>query len=217
MADFGVAVVGAGFIGPVHVEGLRRAGQHVVGILGVDDQESQRAAQTMGLSRAFRTLDEVLADPQVHAVAQGAMWESGEALMRRYPQEFDCANQGEHIADLLHRFQNRALGDTVYRVGRDLLRKLSPEDRLIAAMRMHVAEGVDPKHTIQGTGAALLFRKTDDQGRMFERDEEFVREWYARGVEQVLTEWSKLRANDTGDSRLIAEIVAAHDNWAKRN
>jgi len=88
---------------------------------------------------------------------------------------------------------------------------------LIAAMRMHVAEGVEPKHTIQGTGAALLFRKTDEQGRMLERDEEFVREWYARGVEQVLTGWSKLRADDPGDKRLMAQIVAAHDSWARRN
>jgi len=34
MSQIGVAVVGAGFIGPVHVEALRRAGQRVVGILG---------------------------------------------------------------------------------------------------------------------------------------------------------------------------------------
>jgi len=29
------AVVGTGFIGPVHVEGLRRAGVHVAGIVGI--------------------------------------------------------------------------------------------------------------------------------------------------------------------------------------
>ena len=68
MTKLGVAVAGAGFIGPVHVEGLRRAGQHVVGILGVDEAESQRAAQSLGLATAYRSLDEVLADPAVHAV-----------------------------------------------------------------------------------------------------------------------------------------------------
>ena len=68
MTTMGVAVAGAGFIGPVHVEGLRRAGQNVVGILGVDEAESQRAAQALGLPKAYRTLDEVLSDPAVHAV-----------------------------------------------------------------------------------------------------------------------------------------------------
>lgn len=68
MRQFGVAVVGAGFIGPVHVEGLQRAGQKVVGILGVDQQESDGAADQLGLSKAYTSFDEVLADDQVQSV-----------------------------------------------------------------------------------------------------------------------------------------------------
>lgn len=68
MRQFGVAVIGAGFIGPVHVEGLRRAGQNVVGILGVDQQESDSAAAQLGLSKAYTSFAEVLADDKVHAV-----------------------------------------------------------------------------------------------------------------------------------------------------
>jgi len=62
------AVVGAGFIGPVHVEGLQRAGVGVTGILGVDDAESERAAARLGLSKAYRSYEELLADPQVQSV-----------------------------------------------------------------------------------------------------------------------------------------------------
>jgi len=62
------AVVGAGFIGPVHVEGLRRAGVHVTGILGVDAAESQRAAQALGLPKAYASFDEVLRDGEVQSV-----------------------------------------------------------------------------------------------------------------------------------------------------
>jgi len=68
MASFRVAVIGAGFIGPVHVEGLRRAGQNVVGILGVSTEESENAAATLGLARAYESLDEVLSDDTVQAV-----------------------------------------------------------------------------------------------------------------------------------------------------
>ena len=47
MSGIHVAVVGAGFIGPVHVEALHRIGVKVVGILGVSDQESQVAADQL--------------------------------------------------------------------------------------------------------------------------------------------------------------------------
>jgi predicted dehydrogenase len=60
--------VGAGFIGPVHAEALRRLGVTVCGILGVDEAESKSAAQTLRLQRAYRTFDEVLADDAVQVV-----------------------------------------------------------------------------------------------------------------------------------------------------
>jgi predicted dehydrogenase len=66
--DVGAAVVGAGFIGPVHVEALRRLGVAVRGILGCDRAESQSARQALGLPRAYESLDEVLADSAVQAV-----------------------------------------------------------------------------------------------------------------------------------------------------
>lgn len=68
MHNIGVAVVGAGFIGPVHVEALRRLGVALRGILGCDEAESQRAAKQLGLPRAYESLDEVLSDPSVQSV-----------------------------------------------------------------------------------------------------------------------------------------------------
>jgi predicted dehydrogenase len=61
-------VVGTGFIGPVHVEGLRRAGVHVAGIVGSSPDKSQLAAEQLGLPRGYATLDDVLADPTVDSV-----------------------------------------------------------------------------------------------------------------------------------------------------
>ncbi len=68
MSDISTAVVGAGFMGPAHVEALRRLGIQVTGILGVDEMESQSAAKKLGLPRAYRNFREVLADPEVRAV-----------------------------------------------------------------------------------------------------------------------------------------------------
>jgi predicted dehydrogenase len=68
MKQIGVAIIGAGFIGPVHVEALKRVGVSLTGILGVDGAESTRAAAALGLPRAYQSLAEVLQDKAAQAV-----------------------------------------------------------------------------------------------------------------------------------------------------
>lgn len=68
MSAPGVAVIGTGFIGPVHIEALRRAGQHVHGILGSSLARSHQAAEQLQIPVAYGTLDELLADPDVFSV-----------------------------------------------------------------------------------------------------------------------------------------------------
>jgi predicted dehydrogenase len=68
MYQTSAAVVGAGFIGPAHVEALRRLGVPITGILGVDRAESQSAAEALGLPKAYGDFDELLADEAVGAV-----------------------------------------------------------------------------------------------------------------------------------------------------
>lgn len=62
------AVVGTGFIGPVHVEGLLRAGVPVAGIAGSTPKKSRAAAETLGLSRGYDSFRELLADNSVDVV-----------------------------------------------------------------------------------------------------------------------------------------------------
>ncbi len=63
-----VAVVGTGFIGPVHVEALRRAGRHVRGILGSSLEKSVAASKALSLEVGYRSFDEVLADREIDVV-----------------------------------------------------------------------------------------------------------------------------------------------------
>lgn len=68
MKPLAAAVVGTGFIGPVHVESLIRAGVAVRGILGSSFEKSQSAAARLGLPCAYRDFEQVLADGAVDAV-----------------------------------------------------------------------------------------------------------------------------------------------------
>jgi predicted dehydrogenase len=68
MHDLGVAVVGLGFIGPVHIEALRRLGVNVVGVADMVEEKAREAAATWGLAKAYGSLEEVLADDGVDVV-----------------------------------------------------------------------------------------------------------------------------------------------------
>jgi predicted dehydrogenase len=68
MRTLGVAVVGTGFIGPVHVEAVRRLGHRVVGILGSTPEKSIAAAESLGIPSGYATFDDLLADSAVDVV-----------------------------------------------------------------------------------------------------------------------------------------------------
>jgi predicted dehydrogenase len=91
VAPLNVAVVGTGFIGPVHVEALRRSGQNVVGILGSSFDRSRAAAESLGIESAYRHLDELLADDRVQSVhiTTPNRW--------HFEQVTRCLRAGKHV------------------------------------------------------------------------------------------------------------------------
>lgn len=62
------AVVGTGFIGPVHAEALQRLDVRVRGILGSSPQKSRQAAQKLGVEVGYADYDAILNDAQVDVV-----------------------------------------------------------------------------------------------------------------------------------------------------
>ena len=68
MRVVGAAVVGTGFIGPVHVEAVRRLGHRVVGVVASSADKSRAAADALGLEEGFPDLAAALADRRVEVV-----------------------------------------------------------------------------------------------------------------------------------------------------
>lgn len=62
------AVVGTGFIGPAHVEAIRRVGGEVVGLCGSSPERARAKAEALDLKRVYRDYDELLNDPSVDVV-----------------------------------------------------------------------------------------------------------------------------------------------------
>jgi len=147
--------------------------------------------------------------PEIEKTAKAAMWESGHSLIKEYPDEFNEANQKKHIDDLLRRFKNRFLNDTIYRVGRDIQRKLGPEDRLTGALRLDEKHSVDYDNTAKAIAAAMLFRQKDENGKLFYKDEIFINNFYTKGVEKVLTDVCKF--DKVSDREIINKIISYYN------
>ncbi len=161
---------------------------------------------------------EAISNPYIYEAIKRAMWESGEALIREYPSEFNRENMGEYIEDLLKRFNNRALNDTIYRVGRDLPRKLSRNDRLIGALLLKKKHSISFFYNSLGVASALLFRGKDKDGKLYLTDEVFVKEIYPRGIDFILSEICKLdpiKEKDVIDTikKIYGFIFKDPKNW----
>jgi predicted dehydrogenase len=61
-------VVGTGFIGPAHIEALRRIGVPVAGLVERDAATAEAKARELGVARGYPSLAAALADPGVDAV-----------------------------------------------------------------------------------------------------------------------------------------------------
>jgi mannitol-1-phosphate 5-dehydrogenase len=140
---------------------------------------------------------EALADEDIYFQARGAMEESARTLHRKYrpPAGALLAN----IEDLLHRFGNRALGDTILRLGRDPLRKLARTDRLVGAALNCLAEGVNPANQVTGIAAGLLFDHPDDPSAR-----ELQEVIHGDGLERALVDVCELAPGDPLFERVAA-------------
>jgi mannitol-1-phosphate 5-dehydrogenase len=120
-----------------------------------------------------KTIVEALRLPGVASGTRAAMNASADALAQEYPESYTRKELIEHIDDLLFRFGNTALGDTVFRVGRDLQRKLSENDRLVGAMLLCARRNVDFSTIARVYHAALEWKAIDKDGKLFPVDEKF--------------------------------------------
>ncbi|MCX7847939.1 MAG: mannitol-1-phosphate 5-dehydrogenase [bacterium] len=144
------------------------------------------ATAYFGFLAGARYIWEAIEVPHVRARVEEAMKVSARALHAQYHYELAWEELQNYLDDLLRRFANRALGDTVFRVGRDLPRKLAPDDRCVGAVRLVCAHGGDPAPLCAVIAAALHFAARDENGQLFPPDHAFHADFRAHGLVRTL-------------------------------
>ncbi|MBQ7339934.1 MAG: mannitol dehydrogenase [Clostridia bacterium] len=114
----------------------------------------------LGKLRGYEYIYQAVGDYDIKMVAYKALVQSAEAVAKENGVEiFDLL---AHAENLLYRFSNVALGDTVARVGRDTKRKLSSNDRLIGAIKLADKFDIPNHYLCLGVAAGMHFSFDDD-------------------------------------------------------
>jgi mannitol-1-phosphate 5-dehydrogenase len=141
--------------------------------------------------------------PGIVDTVRRAMKESATALSATYPAALAPADLDIYIDDLLSRFANKPLGDTIHRVGRDLYRKLAHDDRLVGAMLLAAKHKFGCATIASVIRAAIDFRAPDESGKLFPRDAEFASIERPKGIRGILRDVSRLDPSDPIDKSIL--------------
>jgi mannitol-1-phosphate 5-dehydrogenase len=154
----------------------------------------------------FVYIYEVLDVPELFSQVKIAMQQSAYILLKKYPGEFTFDGLCDHIDDLLQRFRNISLGDTIFRVGCDLKRKLGPEDRLSGAIRSAIELNLPYNKILSALVYGCYFRAKGEDGKMSLEDLEFVNHYHS-DVKLILTDVCGFDKNSDWQLFLEADII----------
>ncbi|MWN89638.1 mannitol-1-phosphate 5-dehydrogenase [Gilliamella sp. Pra-s65] len=115
----------------------------------------------LGFYNGIATIRDAILNEKIRLVVRGAMEESGLVLIKRY--NFDEQKHMAYIEKILTRFENPYLHDDTARVGRQPIRKLGTNDRLIKPLLGTFEYQVKNTNLLVGIAAALNYRNNDDE------------------------------------------------------
>lgn len=157
------------------------------------------AAAYLGKMKGLGTIGESIADPVILPIVREVMQQSGEGLVRKFG--FDHSAHFAYIEKILRRFSNPYLKDDVLRVGREPLRKLAPNDRLILPVLTAKGFSLPYDKILLAIGAALHFNNPEDPQSV-----ELLASIASEGLEATVVKYTGLLPADP----LVGEIVRAY-------
>lgn len=195
------------FVGPApHIEGMHLADN----LLAYVERKlftlntGHAITAYLGKMKGHKTIGESIADPTIFNIVRSAMQQSGEALVKQFG--FDHEAHFKYIEKIIKRFHNPYLQDDVDRVGREPMRKLSPDDRLVKPATTARSFGLPYDKILLGAGAAMHFDNPEDPQSV-----ELMTTIHENGVEAAVVKVTGFSA----DEPMVAEIVKAYNEVEK--
>lgn len=153
----------------------------------------------LGAQKNKETIYESINDSQIKNIVLGAMRESGEVLIKRHG--FRNEEHEAYIQKILNRFFNPYLKDSVFRVGREPIRKLSYNDRLIKPILGTLEYNLRHDNLLKGVISAFKFYSPDDKESV-----ELKSMLKNEKLEKVILKITELDINKEKEKELYNEI-----------
>lgn len=115
----------------------------------------------LGFLRGYTYIHEAARDPEIMAVCEKAIEESGWAIEREYG--FPAEVIAKYRSALTEKVVSSELPDEILRVVREPARKLGPEERFLGPAALMLKHGRNPQYLLYGLCAALLARIPGDE------------------------------------------------------
>lgn len=142
----------------------------------------------LGKLNNLQMIRDAIENAQIKDTVRKVMQESGAVLIARYGFEED--KHAAYIEKILKRFANPFLIDDVDRVGREPLRKLSHNDRLIKPLLGTIEYKLPHTNLVQAIAASLHYRNENDPQAI-----ELQQSIEAVGVIKTVSKYGELDAN----------------------
>ncbi|MCE5345187.1 MAG: hypothetical protein LLG13_02700 [Bacteroidales bacterium] len=113
---------------------------------------------------------ELFDDSEVLSFTRNVMLQSADILRTAYPHDFTASDLEDHIDDLISRFRNKALQDTIFRVGQDLTRKLGSDDRFMGSIHLGMQYRIPYDMILKAMSYGLCFKAKNEEGNCCQSD-----------------------------------------------
>ncbi|MEI7844834.1 MAG: Gfo/Idh/MocA family oxidoreductase [Chloroflexota bacterium] len=176
-----VGVVGLGFIGPAHIEGIRRQGVEVRGIAEYSSELARDKAEQLNIPLAYPTYEDMLKDPEIDVV------HICSPNYLHFPQAKQALLAGKHV------ICEKPL--TITSAEAKELVELAKEKKLVNAINFNLRfypVNFEARHLV----------KNDNIGKVFIVQGSYLQDWLL-----FPTDWNwRLDTDQGGSLRAVADI-----------
>lgn len=158
----------------------------------------------LGHLKGYEYIWEAVQDKHILGVAKAALAESILAISSHF--SVPAKPLDDYAADLLERYANRYLNDTILRVGRDPRRKLAADDRLTGAAVFCMENNIVPEYIPYGIAAAFYFDSPYDASSA-----EILSTVKEKGIRMAIEKYTGLRHK----SVLFEKVLYIYESLGK--
>ncbi|MHC1685694.1 MAG: mannitol-1-phosphate 5-dehydrogenase [Clostridiaceae bacterium] len=158
----------------------------------------------LGYLKDYKFIHEAIKDEEIKNTVVGFHNEAIKALSVKHG--IDVNDLNKYSKKIIGRFENAYLQDELSRVGRDPVRKLSGNDRLITPLKQCSELNVEANSILTGVAAGFLFDAADD-----EKAQGIQNDIESNGLENTISVVTGLSIEDS----LVASIAKKYQELKK--